>query len=581
MEEKLMKQNLSKILAFVLIVTMLTTNAIYFADLEEMLKTPEEPKNKSEVQEVKDIEKQEDKNKDKLFDNLEGRIDKAKDNDKLPVIVVYTNKIDSDKKDLVKKAIGNVNPKHEYEIIPGMALDLTKDQIVALSKLDFVQQIEYDLPVYAVNDNATYWFGAKKAVTDFGVDGDMDGNARSYSTADIVVAVIDTGIYSSHVDLDGGKVLGWKDYVSGKTAPYDDNGHGTHCASTIAGEGDGNSLYKGVAPGAALVGIKVLDRKGNGSMSNVTAGIDWAVQNKNTYGIEAISLSLGTDSSSDGTDSTSLAVNNAFDNGIAVLVAAGNAGPGKYTIGSPGAAEKAITVGAMADVGEKGFSLAYFSSRGPTADGRIKPDIAAPGVNIMAAKSNTTSSYISYSGTSMATPFTAGTVALMLDSNPSLTPAQVKSIITSTSLDWGNSGKDIDYGYGRLDTYAAVKTAGSFSGTNIAVPSHMYSSEALNASNKSDYFEFTLGSTNYPIAITMVMPNWSSSLNPDFDVYLYNPSGTSVASATSSTRQETINFTPTVAGKYTIRVYSYAGTGSYFFDLSADGSSLVQTGNDQ
>jgi serine protease AprX len=581
MEEKLMKQNLGKILAFVLIVAMLTTNAIYFADLEEMLKIPEEPKNKAEVQEVKDIEKQEDKNENKLFDNLEGRIDKAKDNDKLPVIVVYTDKIDNDKKDLVKKAIGNVNPKHEYEIIPGMALDLTKGQIIALSKLDFVQQIEYDLPVYAVNDNATYWFGAKKAVTDFGVDGDMDGNARSYSTADIVVAVIDTGIYSSHVDLDGGKVLGWKDYVSGKTAPYDDNGHGTHCASTIAGEGDGNPLYKGVAPGAALVGIKVLDRKGNGSMSNVTAGIDWAVQNKNTYGIEAISLSLGTDSSSDGTDSTSLAVNNAFDNGIAVLVAAGNAGPGKYTIGSPGAAEKAITVGAMADVGEKGFSLAYFSSRGPTADGRVKPDIAAPGVNIMAAKSNTTSSYISYSGTSMATPFTAGTVALMFDSNPSLTPAQVKSIITSTSLDWGNSGKDIDYGYGRLDTYAAVKTAGSFSGTNIAVPSHMYSSEALNTSNKSDYFEFTLDSTNYPIAITMVMPNWSTSLNPDFDVYLYNPSGTSIASATSSTRQETINFTPTVAGKYTIKVYSYAGTGSYFFDLSADGNSLVQTGNDQ
>lgn len=576
-----MKQNLGKILAFVLIVTMLITNAIYFADLEEMLKTPEEPKNKTEAQEVKDIVKQEDKNKNKLFDNLEKKIDKAKDSDILPVIVVYKEKIDNNKKDLVKRVLGNVNPKHEYEIIPGMALDLTKGQIIQLSELDFVQQIEYDLPVYAVNDNASYWFGADKAASDFGVDGDRDGNATSYSSTDIVVAVIDTGIDASHVDLDGGKVLGWKDYVGNKTAPYDDNGHGTHCSSTIAGEGDGNSLYKGVAPGAALVGIKVLDRRGSGSMSDVTAGIDWAVQNKATYGIEAISLSLGTDSSSDGTDSTSLAVNNAFDNGIAVLVAAGNSGPGKYTIGSPGAAEKAITVGAMADVGEKGFNLAYFSSRGPTADGRVKPDIAAPGVNIMAAKANSTSSYISYSGTSMATPFTAGTVALMLDANPSLTPTQVKSTITSTSLDWGNSGKDIDYGYGRLDTYAAVMSAGNFSGTNIAVPSHMYSSETINTSTKSDYFEFTLDSTNYPIAITMVMPNWVASTNPDFDVYLYNPSGTSVASATGTTRQETINFTPTDTGKYTIRVYSYSGTGSYFFDLSANGSSLVLTRNDQ
>ncbi|MDF2889862.1 MAG: aprX2 [Clostridia bacterium] len=576
-----MRQNLGKILAFMLIVTMLITNAIYFADLEEMLKIPEEPKDKAEAQEIKDIEKQVDKNKNKLFDNLEERIAKAKDSDTLPVIVVYKEKIDDDKKGLVKKLLGNVNPKHEYEIIPGMALDLTKGQIVALSKLDFIQQIEYDLPVYAANDNATYWFGAKKAASDFGVDGDRDGNARSYSAADIVVAVIDTGIDAAHVDLDGGKVLAWKDYVNNKTAPYDDNGHGTHCSSTIAGEGDGNSLYKGVAPGAALVGIKVLDRKGSGSMSNVTAGIDWAVQNKATYGIEAISLSLGTDASSDGTDSTSLAVNNAFDNGISVLVAAGNSGPGKYTIGSPGAAEKAITVGAMADVGEKGFNLAYFSSRGPTADGRVKPDIAAPGVNIMAAKANTTSSYISYSGTSMATPFTAGTVALMLDANPSLTPTQVKNTITSTALDWGNSGKDIDYGYGRLDTYAAVKSSGSFSGTNITIPDHMYGSGTINASKKSDYYEFTLDSTDNPIAVTMIMPNWASSTNPDFDVYLYNPSGASVASATGTTRQETINFTPIVTGKYTIRVYSYAGTGSYFLDLSADGSSLILTGNDQ
>lgn len=576
-----MKRNIRKIAALLLMLVLLASNAFYFADLEEMFQVPDQAKDKIQKEEVKAVENQQDQNKNKLFDNLEDKLARAKDNDKIPVIVMYNEKATLSRKDDMKKMLKDITPKHEYEAVPGMAAELTKEQIQELSKLDFVQQIEYDMPMYANNDNATYWFGAKKAVADFGVTGDRDGNANSYSKDDIVVAVIDTGIDAGHVDLDGGKVIGWKDLVGNKTTPYDDNGHGTHCASTVAGEGQGNSLYKGVAPGAALVGVKVLDRSGNGSMSTVTAGIDWAIQNKDTYGIEVISLSLGTSSSSDGTDATSLAVNRAFDNGIVVLVAAGNSGPGRYTIGSPGAAAKAITVGAMADVGEKGFSLASFSSRGPTADGRIKPEIAAPGVNVMAAKTNTASSYTSKSGTSMATPYTAGTVALVLDANPSLTPTQVNNIITSTAHEWGPAGQDIDYGFGRLDTFEAVKAAGNFSGTNITVPTRNYGAGTINTKGKADYYEFTLNSTNYPVAITLIMPNWSSSSSPDYDIYLYNPSGTSVASATGTKRQETISFTPTVAGKYTIRVYSYAGTGSYFLDLSTDGSNLVLTRDDQ
>ncbi|MGB7604372.1 MAG: S8 family serine peptidase, partial [Lutisporaceae bacterium] len=251
------------------------------------------------------------------------------------------------------------------------------------------------------------------------------------------------------------------------------------------------------------------------------------------------------------------------------------------TIGAPGAAANCITVGAMADVGEKGFSLAYFSSRGPTADGRTKPDIAAPGYNIMSVKANTTNSYVSMSGTSMATPFTAGTVALMLDANPSLTPAQIKSTMTTTAINWAATGQDVDYGYGRLDAFAAIKSAGGYStGTNIVVPAHMYTASTINTLRKSDYFTFNVTSTGSPIAISLIMPNWTGSSTPDFDLYLYNPSGTQVASGTGSTRQETINFTPTVTGTYKIKVYSYAGTGSYFFDLSAGGSTLTQTGND-
>ncbi|MFZ5351165.1 MAG: S8 family serine peptidase [Bacillota bacterium] len=583
-----MKRNLKMLICLVLSITLLVSGMLIFAD-NGMQKEDPRTAAKSEddfkvvpicEEDPKGFEQNIDKNKDKVFDNLEKKMQEKSDSELIPVVVMFTEQPDDIKKTKVKDIVRHGKTKHEFQIIPGMSAELTKQQIKELSKLDYVMQIEYDMPVYAFNDEAAYWFGARKAVDDFGVDGDRDGNPRSYTAEDIVIAVIDTGIDANHVDLDGGKVIGWKDYVNNRTTPYDDNGHGTHCASTAAGEGDGNSNYKGVAPGAALVGVKVLDRNGSGYMSDVTAGIDWAIANKNTYGIEIISLSLGTSSSSDGTDSTSLAVNRAFDNGIVVMVAAGNSGPARYTIGSPGAAEKAITVGAMGDVGEAGFNLTYFSSRGPTADGRIKPDIAAPGYNITAAKANTSSSYVSYSGTSMATPFTAGTAALMLDANPGLTPSQIRDKLTATALDWGPSGKEVDYGFGRLDAYAAVKSAGGFSGTNIAVPDHMYTSQSLSARRKSDYWEFNVTNTSYPIAITFIMPDWSGSSKPDFDIYLYNPNGTKVASALGTKRQETINYTPTMPGTYTIRVYSYAGSGSYYFDLSTGGNSLVLTDND-
>jgi serine protease AprX len=550
-----------------LMVTM-TSSYGYAVDLDVLKDKP-----KVEVKE-KEVIKIYDEDKDKLFENLSKKIEKTGDDEKQSVIVVFKESLDVEKKTKIKDVLGEFNAKYEYENIPAIAIQLNKGQIHKLSKLDIVEHIELDEVVNASNGTANYWFGAEKARTDFSLDGDRDGNARSYSKDDVVVAVIDTGIYGGHVDLDGGKIIGWKDYVGGKTTPYDDNGHGTHVSGTIAGEGDGNATYAGVAKGAALVGLKVLDRRGSGSMSDVTAAIDWCITNKNTYGIDVINMSLGAAGSSNGTDATSLAANRAVDNGIVVVVAAGNEGPGRYTIGTPGAAEKVITVGAMADVGEKGFNLTDFSSRGPTADGRIKPDVAAPGYNITSAKTNTTNSYITYSGTSMATPFTAGTVALMLDANSSLTPAQVKSIVTSTAHEWGPTGKDSDYGNGRLDAYASIKEAGSFNGTNIAIPSRLYGSDSLAATGKADIWEFTVDNKNYPIAITMIMPNWSSN-SPDFDVYLYDANGSQLASATGVARQENINFTPTSTGNYKIKVYSYSGSGNYIFDLSAGGTNLT------
>lgn len=521
-----------------------------------------------------ELPKQVDQNGNKIFDNLEERMVGAEETTKIPVIVMLNTSFKTKKQEIEQK-LGLFTKKFEYKTaIQGFAADLTKGQVLALQKMPFVKQIEYDMPVQVTMDTASNWFGVTKARNDFGLDGDMDGNVTSYSKNDVVIAVIDTGIDPTHVDLDGGKVIGWKDFVNGDATPYDDHGHGTHVSSISAGSGDGNSNYKGVAYGAALVGIKVLDRRGSGSMSTVTAGIDWAVENKDVYGIRVINMSLGTDSSSDGTDSTSVAVNNAMANGIAVAVAAGNSGPARYTIGSPGAAADGITVAAMADVGELGFNLAQFSSRGPTADGRIKPDIAAPGYNITAAEANTTNGYVTYSGTSMATPYTAGVIALMIDAKPSISTSNIKSTIMNSAQEWGPSGQDIDYGAGRLQAYDAIKAAGNFSGTGPVVPAHHFAGEYLAGTGDYDNWTLNVTSTDDPLAVTLVISNWVSGFpfggTPDFDLYVYDPQGTLVGSSEGVERQELVTFTPSSTGDYTIQVYSYSGSGDYFFDTSSD-----------
>jgi serine protease AprX len=514
-----------------------------------------------------------DGDKNKVFDNLDQLLAEKGDNDKVAVIVRLNESFADEKLEHMEKLVGKFMTKFKFRhAYQGFAAELTKAQIKLLQKIPLIESIQYDAPVKADMGTAGDSFGSKKAALDFGLTGDRDGNPTSYSKNDVVVAVIDTGIDGAHVDLDGGKILAFKDFVNNRTTAYDDQGHGTHVAGIIAGTGEGNASYKGVAPGAALVGIKVLDSQGSGTMSNVDAGIEWAIQNKDVYGIRVINLSLGTSGSSDGKDSTSVAVNNAFAAGIIPVVAAGNSGPARKTIGSPGAAADALTVGAFADVGERGFNVTSFSSRGPTADNRTKPDIMAPGYNITAPKANSTNGYITYSGTSMATPFTAGVAALMLDANYALTPSDVRTMMFNTAEDWGPAGKDIDYGYGRLQAYEAIKQAGSYTGTGPSVPTHGSVVSTLDATGASKTYTMNITSTSTPAAVTLIMRDWTSSWfssSPDFDLYVYNPSGTLVGSSEGTSRQELVTFTPTVTGTYTIKVYSYSGTGTFLLDTSS------------
>ena len=201
---------------------------------------------------------------------------------------------------VLKSRHGNFSEKFVYPAIRGFAANLTKGQIIAFSQDLDVKQIEFDAPVYPHLDTSQQWFGTAKARTDFGVDGNADGLA-TYSAGDMVIAVLDTGIDTGHVDLDGGKVIAWHDFTpNNQQTPYDEtgpcSGHGTHVSSIAAGEGQGNADFKGVAPGAALVGLKVLRQQGNGcpgQTSWVDAALQWLIDNKTTYGIEVANMSLG------------------------------------------------------------------------------------------------------------------------------------------------------------------------------------------------------------------------------------------------------------------------------------------------
>ncbi|MFD1040389.1 S8 family peptidase [Virgibacillus byunsanensis] len=271
---------------------------------------------------------------------------------------------------------------------------------------------------------------------------------------DVTIAVIDTGIYP-HKDLEG-RIIAFQDFINNRSEPYDDNGHGTHCAGDAAGNGSlSRGKYKGPASMANLVGVKVLNKMGSGSLSTVIAGIDWCIQNQSKHNINVLSLSLGSSTQQSAEDDPVVkAVEKAWDNGMVVCVAAGNAGPSGQSIASPGISSKVITVGAVDDqntVNRSDDQIAEFSSRGPTIDGLMKPDLVTPGVNIVSLRSprsfldktnseaRVESDYFSLSGTSMATPICAGVVAQLLQKEPQLSPDQVKQQLIRACENMGQS----------------------------------------------------------------------------------------------------------------------------------------------
>lgn len=311
----------------------------------------------------------------------------------------------------------------------------------------------------------------------------------------VTIGIIDTGVDYTHPDLGGCfgagcKVVGGWDFVTcdyfdlstleclepttEDSDPMDEHGHGTHVASTAAG----NGVLKGVAPEATVVGYKVLNRQGVGLNSWIISGIERGVD-PNEDGdfsdhLDVISLSLGRscvnyDSSCGPDDLQSLAIDNAVESGVVTVIAAGN-DYSVQTIGSPGTARKAITVGAV----DKNLELATFSSKGPviwkdengTNWNLVKPDVVAPGVNICAAQWDSAWSdreclddqHTAISGTSMATPHVSGLAALLLQKNPSYSPEEIKAIIKSSASPLLSPTPVTYEGQGMIDALEASET---------------------------------------------------------------------------------------------------------------------------
>ena len=265
-----------------------------------------------------------------------------------------------------------------------------------------------------------------------------------YSGAGVKVAVLDTG-YTLHIALQS-RILTTANFTSAPTVE-DIDGHGNHVAGTIAST---DVTYRGVAPGAQLLIAKVLTGEGSGDTSDIIEGVEWAVE----QGAQVINMSLGSPGSSDGTDPLSQVCDEAVAAGAVVVVSAGNTGPGSRTIGAPAAARNVITVGAAADNG----TIADFSSRGPTADGRVKPDVLCTGVDVTAPIH--TGGFGTKSGTSMSAPHVSGLVALMLEARPELTPEAVKTLIMSAATSIGLSENSQGRGIIRGDNLFSILGSG-------------------------------------------------------------------------------------------------------------------------
>lgn len=338
-----------------------------------------------------------------------------------------------------------VKIKYELPLINAYAVEIDSGKLEDTARSDMVEYISDDVKMTSLLNVAAQGVGATIA------------NDTGYTGRGIGIAILDTGIYP-HQDFTRprNRIIAFRDFVNNRQNPYDDNGHGTFVAGVAAGNGtSSNGKYKGIAPEASLIGVKVMDEDGSGNSSDIIAGMQWVADHHREYHIRIMSLSLGAKPSDSRFDPLAAAVEAVWKKGIVVIAAAGNSGPKQSTIATPGISPMILTVGAVDDKRTPDYkddAIANFSSRGPANGRQIKPDLVAPGVNITAAKTDPEyhgglrggtmkEPYTQMSGTSVATPVVSGAAALLLSKNPNMTPTEIKQSMMQNAFNMGNVNK--------------------------------------------------------------------------------------------------------------------------------------------
>jgi len=366
-----------------------------------------------------------------------------------------------------------------------------------------------------------------------------------YTGEGVNIAVMDSGADDTVHESLRGKYVWGGDFTGTTTIvglnPDDVDGHGTHVSGIALGNGGNSGTYSGLAPDSELVDLKIFKVYG-GDAGNSDAAFEWLIDNHEEHGVRVVSCSFGSTYTSSGSDTTSRLVNRLVEEGVVVVVAAGNDGSRGFP--SPAAADGAITVGAVDDsntVDRLDDWVAGYSNRGPRAnDGdmndldELKPDVVAPGTNIISSEHNSFYGYVSKTGTSMAAPHISGLVALMLEAYPDLTPTQVKEILRDTAqqrYDPSEPSLDAKYnyrsGWGLADAYGAVKRASDIRSFSIEGPQQVSGGEEIVISMEGSFTATTYDEDGDDVEMTMWLP---ASLEPTSAVDVESGSGSAEVS---------------------------------------------------
>ena len=525
-----------------------------------------------------------------------------------------------------QQAAGKVQRLQSVFIVNLLHCKATPEVIRGLDHFPGVEVVTYDperyMLLYERPNPAEISVPLNKAHESDGLDeiawGVQDINAPAvwnlgYNGTGVIVAMIDTGVNYNHADLadhmwNGGAQYpnhGW-DFYNNDNDPMDDGsasqgGHGTHTAGSVASDGTAGSQC-GVAPNATIMALKVLSGNGSGSEGPVISAINFAV----AHNADIFSMSLGWQSTSQRAQFRT-ACNNALAAGVIGAIAAGNEGQYLYIYPIPGNVRtpgdvpppwlspyQTLTGGlsCVVTVGATNSSHVYasFTSRGPVTwsnvspwndyaynpgMGLIDPDVSAPGENIKSCWFLNNYGYSDgWSGTSMSTPHVAGTMALMLQKNPNLTPAQIDQYLEQTALDWGATGKDNIYGAGRIDALAAVS----------AVPGGTPPNVDITMTPINPPIQIPAGGGSFSFNVTLAN-NGSTPVFVNAWIMQYTPGGSwqgpmlgpvplTLANGSTITRQRTQSVPSTASpGTYTYRGY----LGIYTTNTKYDSSSFTYT----